>query len=283
MNETNSARAAQVLAALGRALAYLALFFGWQTLVSLLFTLTAISAALLIGGGLDPLQISRQILSASSAILLISGLLTLLTLLIFFAARKKRPLGEVRLRPVPARVLAGAAACAPLFYAAVTLVMSLLPQAWLADYAQASASLEDGGAVTALAVVLVAPVVEEVVFRGLVQSRLARAMPGWLAVLIASALFALGHGHPVWVGYAFCIGLVLGVMAWRTGSILPGLVTHLLFNAVGQILSLPQLEQADGLAVLAALAGVGALACLLARKGLRTLFLPHRKESEPHV
>ena len=161
--------------------------------------------------------------------------------------------------------------------------MSFLPEAWLLGYAQASAGLTGGGVLSAISIALVSPVVEEVIFRGLVQSRLARAMPGWPAVLIASALFALGHGQPVWMGYAFCLGLVLGVMAWRAGSILPSLLTHILFNTIGQLLTLPQLAQANGLVVLAVLAGVGVAACLLARKGLRALFFSHGKEPESHV
>ena len=283
MNETNSARAARVLAALGKAIAYAALFWGFQTLVSVVFVLAVVSAALLATGGLDLLPLLRQVQASATALVLVSNLLTLFFLLIFFAARRKHPLEQTGLRPVPAGMAAAGAAVAPLFYAAVTLVLSLLPAAWLEDYAQASASLTQFGLIPFVSTALVAPLAEEVIFRGLVQSRLARAMPGWPAVLIASALFALGHGQPVWMGYAFCLGLVLGVMAWRAGSILPSLLTHILFNTIGQLLALPQLEQANGLVVLAVLAGVGVVACLLARKGLRALFFSHGKEPESHV
>ena len=283
MNQSNRARAARMLAALGKALAYAALFWGFQTLVSVVFVLTVVSAALLTTGGLDLLPLLRQVQSAATTLVLVSNLLTLFFLLIFFAARRKHPLEQTGLRPVPAGMAAAGAAVAPLFYAAVTLVLSLLPAAWLEDYTQASASLSQSGLIPFVSTALVAPLAEEVIFRGLVQSRLARAIPGWPAVLIASALFALGHGQPVWMGYAFCLGLVLGAMAWRAGSILPGILTHFVFNAIGQLLTLPQLAQANGLVVLAVLAGVGVLACLLARKGLRTLFFPHGKEPESHV
>lgn len=283
MNQSNRPRAARVLAALGKSLAYLALFLGFQLLVYLFLMLTFTSAQLLSAGTLDLLQLTRQLLDASVAVSLASGLLTLLFLLIFFAARKKHPLAEIKLRPVPAGTAAAGAAIAPLLYAGVSLVLSLLPTPWLEDYAQASAALSDLSILSFVAVALVAPTVEEVVFRGLIQSRLARAIPGWPAVLIASVLFALCHGQPVWMGYAFCLGLVLGTMAWRAGSILPGILAHFVFNAIGQLLTLPQLAQANGLVVLAVLAGVGVLACLLARKGLRALFFPHGKEPESHV
>ena len=283
MLNNRSARAAQVLTALGKALAYLVLFWGFQFLVSLVFALIALTATLLTTGNLDPLQFLQQVQSVADVLVLIANLLTLLFLLIFFAVRKKHLLAEVNLRPVALRAAAAGAAVAPLFYAAVTLIMSFLPEAWLLGYAQASAGLTGGGVLSAISIALVSPVVEEVIFRGLVQSRLARAMPGWPAVLIASALFALGHGHPVWMGYAFCIGLFLGIMAWRTGSILPGLITHVIFNAIGQILSLPQLMDVSGLVILAVLAIVGILACLAARKGLALLFFPSlQQEADAH-
>ena len=283
MLNNRSARAAQVLAVLGKALAYLVLFWGFQFLVSLVFALMALTAALLTAGSLDPLQFLQQVQSAATVLVLIANLLTLLFLLIFFAVRRKHLLTEVKLRPVALRAAAAGAAVAPLFYAAVTLIISFLPETWMTDYAQASAGLTGGGVLSAVSIVIISPMTEEVIFRGLVQSRLSRAIPGWPAVLVASALFALGHGQPVWIGYAFCIGLLLGIMAWRTGSILPGLITHVVFNAIGQILSLPQLMDVSGLTILAVLAVAGILACLFARKGLTLLFsLSSQQEGDCH-
>ena len=166
MNETNSARAARVLAALGKAIAYAALFWGFQTLVSVVFVLAVVSAALLATGGLDLLPLLRQVQSSATALVLVSNLLTLFFLLIFFAARRKHPLEQTGLRPVPAGMAAAGAAVAPLFYAAVTLVLSLLPAAWLEDYAQASASLTQFGLIPFVSTALVAPLAEEVIFRG---------------------------------------------------------------------------------------------------------------------
>ena len=217
-------------------------------------------------------------------IALASNLFTLVFLLLFFPLRRKNPLREFQLQPIPPLAAAGAVSIAPVLYGAVTLVLSLLPAAWMADYAQASAALNDTGLLPFLSVALAAPVVEEVIFRGLIQSRLAHALPGWPAVVLSALLFALCHGQPVWMGYAFVLGMVLGIMAWRTGSILPSILTHIVFNAIGQVLSLPQLAQADGLLVIAVLLFVGITACLLTRKGLARLFLSSsEKESDPNV
>lgn len=284
MNESHSNRAIQILASLGKAIAYLALFLGSQTLVSTAFSIAAALTVIVETGSLDLFQMLEVLMAYVTPITLASNLFTLVFLLLFFPLRRKNPLREFQLRPVPSLAAAGAVSLAPLLYAAVTLALSLLPAAWMEDYIQASSTLDGTGLIPFLAIALAAPLAEEVIFRGLIQSRLALALPGWPAVVLSALLFALCHGQPVWMGYAFVLGMVLGIMAWRTGSILPSILTHIVFNAIGQVLSLPQLAQADGLLVIAVLLFVGITACLLTRKGLARLFLSSsEKESDPNV
>ena len=284
MNESHSNRAIQILASLGKAIAYLALFLGSQALVSTGFSIAAALTVIVETGSLDLFQMLEVLMAYVTPITLASNLFTLVFLLLFFPLRRKNPLREFQLQPIPPLAAAGAVSIAPVLYGVVTLVLSLLPAAWMADYAQASAALNDTGLLPFLSVALAAPVVEEVIFRGLIQSRLAHALPGWPAVVLSALLFALCHGQPVWMGYAFVLGMVLGIMAWRTGSILPSILTHIVFNAIGQVLSLPQLAQTNGLLVIAVLLLVGIMACLLTRKGLARLFLSSsEKESDPNV
>ena len=68
--------------------------------------------------------------------------------------------------------------------------------------------------------VVLAPVVEEIVFRGLLQSMLRNYFRGaWPAVLIASAIFAAMHGSPHWFPALFALGVVLGYNYERTGRL----------------------------------------------------------------
>lgn len=85
--------------------------------------------------------------------------------------------------------------------------------------------------------VLVGPLLEEIVFRGLVQTLLIDTLGRryrWTTVLVAAAVFALIHAGPVsWHGWPglFVLGLVLGWLYERTGSLLPCFLVHALFNA----------------------------------------------------
>jgi membrane protease YdiL (CAAX protease family) len=87
-----------------------------------------------------------------------------------------------------------------------------------------------------LAVVIGAPVVEELVYRGLLQGAATRGRRPWLGVVGVAAFFAAVHFQPVEIPGLFTIGLVLGACAWSTRRLGLGIVTHLAFNAAGLLL-----------------------------------------------
>ena len=84
---------------------------------------------------------------------------------------------------------------------------------------------------------IIAPLLEEMVFRGLLQTLLIDTLgrrARWTAVLTASLIFALIHAAAVsWHGWPglFVLGVVLGWLYERTGSLLPCYLAHALFNA----------------------------------------------------
>lgn len=281
MNEKSTSPALRVLAALGKAVAYLALFLGCQVLVSVVLSVAVSVSLVLSTGTADPVVAMEMLYAMTPLLTLISNLLTLGILLVVFLIRRKKPLAEVRFKGVPFRTALAAVGVAPVLYLVVTLVLSALPEVWLESYAEASASLENTGVVAFIATALAAPVAEEVVFRGLILSRLRRAMPGWLALVLSALIFGVCHGHPVWIAYAFVLGMIFGLMTLRTGSILPSMLTHILFNAIGQTASMLGEETAG--VVLVILAVVGAVLCAVAWRGIAGLFVPARAKNEEEI
>lgn len=80
---------------------------------------------------------------------------------------------------------------------------------------------------------LVAPVVEELVFRGAILRALLGSMKSrWTAIFVSAMLFALVHVNPAQMPHALLIGILFGWMYSRTGSILPGIVLHCVNNTV---------------------------------------------------
>ena len=88
-----------------------------------------------------------------------------------------------------------------------------------------------------LAIAVAAPVAEEVVFRGaILRALLQGGRRPWVAIAISAILFAIGHLNPAQMPHAFLIGLLLGWMYYRTGSILPGILFHLVNNTVAYVI-----------------------------------------------
>lgn len=84
---------------------------------------------------------------------------------------------------------------------------------------------------------LLAPLAEELVFRGAVlKSLLQWKQNPWVGIVISAILFALIHMNPAQMPHAFLVGLLLGWMYWRTDSIVPGVVYHWVNNSVAYII-----------------------------------------------
>ena len=88
-----------------------------------------------------------------------------------------------------------------------------------------------------IAVGLLAPVVEEIVFRGaILRSLLGTMRNAWAAIALSALAFALIHANPVQMPHAFIVGLLLGWMYMRTGSIVPGVAFHWVNNSIAYVM-----------------------------------------------
>jgi len=100
---------------------------------------------------------------------------------------------------------------------------------------------------TFLYFVVGAAIQEEIIFRGLLQTTLARQFPATLsffgtslsyAAIIVALLFGLIHLkiNPITAAAAFVLGLFSGELRHRSGSLLPAMLVHAVFNAFAAIL-----------------------------------------------
>ncbi len=102
-----------------------------------------------------------------------------------------------------------------------------------------------GGVSALIAIVLVAPVTEELLFRGWLLKDLEGEVGKLPALLWSSFLFGLVHIEASAIVYATLAGLVLGAVALRTGSTLASIAMHAGVNAVPLLLP-ARLVRIDG-------------------------------------
>jgi membrane protease YdiL (CAAX protease family) len=94
---------------------------------------------------------------------------------------------------------------------------------------------------TAVAATFTAPLVEELVFRGLLYSSLRRLVGAVWAVAVVFLLFALIHVPQYWPSYGviatiLLLSFALTMIRARTGRLLPCFVIHLIFNGIQCVL-----------------------------------------------
>lgn len=73
---------------------------------------------------------------------------------------------------------------------------------------------------------LAAPVCEEFFFRGVLQSALGERLAPSAAVVVTALVFSLFHLDPVGFVARFELGVVFGLLAWRSGSLWPAIAAH---------------------------------------------------------
>ncbi len=89
-----------------------------------------------------------------------------------------------------------------------------------------------------LCVALLGPVLEELLFRGAITDVLLRKYTPVGAVLLSGLIFGVFHINPAQVVGACLIGFLLGWMYWRTRSLWPGIIIHVLNNSLGMALGI---------------------------------------------
>ncbi len=138
-----------------------------------------------------------------------------------------------------AKMLAGSVAFAVALQALIQcffMLLDVFAPSWIEAY---SAMIEESGigdrtVVSTLATLVLAPIGEELAFRGLTYRYARRAGAGfWTANIIQAVLFGVMHMQPLQSIYAAVLGLVLGYLMESYQSVYVPVLMHCLFNFVG--------------------------------------------------
>ena len=106
-----------------------------------------------------------------------------------------------------------------------------------------------------LSAVILAPIMEELIFRKLVLDRLAGYGPA-VAMFVSALVFGLAHGNFYQFFYAFLLGLIFAYIYLRTGKVRYSMMLHMMVNFCGSVIPILLLRVADENEVAAILASV---------------------------
>lgn len=246
----------QKLLAFKSAFAYILLFLGVQFICA---QATLSIAGLIVGAE----QLDAFYDKYTTLILAASEVLTILTL-ILISKLQKRTLGQLlgengNIEDGSIKWLLLAGFFGNMF---TTGVMSVLPipQELMDIYGSRVGELDTGLIfVNIIAVGLLAPIAEELIFRGAALSRFKQAMSSVAAVVMQAAIFGLIHGTIIWIIYATFFGIILGYVRVKTGTVVAPITLHIAFNTSSFVLPFVTMLFPQTLAmalVLTALSGI---------------------------
>ena len=159
----------------------------------------------------------------------------------YLRKRKKRPETETvrdmlqfyprSISPRPALLCAAAGFCMNLSTSALLAILPL-PESFISDYSAGTESLlyTDNIALSLVYIVLLAPLCEEMMFRGFLLRTLSRAFPEKAVVVVVTIAFALPHIQPVWVIVALFSSFFFTLIRIRYGNLTYSLLMHAGFN-----------------------------------------------------
>lgn len=128
-----------------------------------------------------------------------------------------------------------------------------------------------------LLVAIVPGIAEEFLFRGYLQSRLLMRWRPATAICVSAAIFAIAHIDPVHVIAVFPLGIWLGLVAWRAGSVWPAVLCHVANN----FLSVVSLQDTSDPLVLSSIETMLLLPSSLAFLGAVPLMLRKHAAAQP--
>ena len=114
--------------------------------------------------------------------------------------------------------------------------------------------------------VAVAPLCEEVVYRGVAFRLMDRVSPTALAALLTSIVFGLIHGDAISAAIACYVGFLLAITVARRRSLVPAIALHAAFNLTSFFAGYIPLSPAAALAITAPLGVLGIIVLLKGKK-----------------
>lgn len=126
-------------------------------------------------------------------------------------------------------------------------------------------AMMSGSVVGALSIAVFGPIAEEYVFRECCIGYMVRhGVKPWVAIISSAVVFGLVHGNPVQIPFAMVVGVVLGMVYYKTGNIVVSSMLHIINNSVSVIMYAHYGSEAEEMTMESLFGGSTALVIALA-------------------
>lgn len=199
-----------------------------------------------IGEGVNPISsdldgLLEFTVSLTNVFLLISSILTVFILFLIYKIKKKNCKEELQIKKTNSFNICFAIILGISCWLFNSGVLSLIDEAGLFtsqfDYMENMlAPLSSGSIIISIiAVGIVAPFAEEFLFRGVIYNTLSKKISIKWTIIIQAILFGVFHFNLVQGAYATLLGLVFGYITYKTKSLWPAIIVHMVNNLIATI------------------------------------------------
>lgn len=237
LSDTEQPQKHGVFATLGKILLYILMFFCVQTVVSM-----AVGVVIGIMAGFatvsnTPDELTQKLEDILNDVLplisLISNVVFVGAVSLFFAVRKKNVAKEVRLCKFPLWTIPVCAVFGYCINPVISFISAIIPwpESLVEYYNSSTESLVSGSIpLTVIAISLVTGFAEEFLFRGIVVTRLRRICSSTVTVIVSAVIFAAVHLNPISFVGIFILAVILAKIFFKYDSVIPCMIVHAAFN-----------------------------------------------------
>ncbi|VYU50191.1 CPBP family intramembrane metalloprotease [Clostridium tertium] len=242
-------KAKSIFASLG----YLLLGFGIQIVVTIvgmigLAVFYAISNADILEGNTDAVMsnmdsMMNYVVGATSWILLFSSIITVLALILIYKIKKRKVMEELQFKNTNIVNYLSAVLLGGLCWLFNSSLLTLISNAGLLEeqfinMENILSPLTAGSIVVSIITIgIIAPIAEEFLFRGVVFNTLRkRFSPAW-TIGLQGVFFGIYHMNLIQGTYATLLGVIFGYVTYKTRSIWPAIIMHIVNNSMSFILN----------------------------------------------
>ena len=214
------------------------LYFGLYLAIQIAVTNLIYGILILKFPGFDNYKLTEVMESLSLEINIIGGILTVFALALIAKLNKSSLSHAAEIKKYSGHftftllIMGVASAYAIMLVFGLLEQAGIFPESWINAQNAAYQSVYNAGPfMQFLSVCLVAPIMEEVLFRGFILGALKKEMHPWIAISVSAIIFAVAHGTPIGIMYTLLLGLLMGWLTVTFKSIIPSVLLHMAYNA----------------------------------------------------
>ena len=187
-------------------------------------------------------KMSSYILQFTNPIIIISDILAVLAIILIYHLKKRQIKKELliiktkRVNLLTAVLLGASVWCINSGVLSIVESLDLFKNAFETFSETTSAVISGNYIISLLGTIIIVPFAEEFLFRGVIYRTLDRRFSIATTIIIQAVLFGILHGNLIQGTYATFLGIAFGYITYKSQSIWPAVICHMVNNGIAMIL-----------------------------------------------